>query len=35
MHGRRWTVASLLCVALSLAFAPVVFGPLGVSWLVA
>ena len=28
--GRRWTLASLVCAALSLVFAPVVFGPLGV-----
>ncbi len=30
MPGRRWVIASLVCAILSLAFAPVVFGPLGV-----
>ena len=28
--GRRWAIGSLVCAALALAFAPVVFGPLGV-----
>ena len=28
--GRRWVIVSLVCAGLSLAFAPVVFGPLGV-----
>ena len=29
-QGRKWVLASLVCAALSLAVAPVVFGPLGV-----
>ena len=29
-RGRRWVIGSLVCAALSLAFAPGVFGPLGV-----
>ena len=28
---RRWVIGSLACAGLSLAFAPVVFGPLGVA----
>ena len=28
--GRRWAIVSLVCTAISLAVAPVVFGPLGV-----
>ena len=28
--GRRWVIGSLVFAAMSLAFAPVVFGPLGV-----
>ena len=28
--GRRWVISSLVLAALSLAVAPVVFGPLGV-----
>jgi hypothetical protein len=31
MPGRIWAIASLVCGALSLAFALVVFGPLGVA----
>ena len=30
MAGRRWVIGSLVFAAMSLAFAPVVFGPLGV-----
>ena len=30
MPGRIWVIASLVCAVLSLAFAPVEFGPLGV-----
>lgn len=30
MPGRRWVITSLVCAAVALAFAPVVFGPLGV-----
>ena len=30
MPDRRWAIASLICAVLALAFAPVVFGPLGV-----
>ena len=30
MPGRRWVIASLVCVGLALAVTPVVFGPLGV-----
>ena len=31
MPGRKWVICSLARVALCLAFAPVVFGPLGVA----
>ena len=30
MPGRRWLIASLTCAGLALAFAPAVFGLLGV-----
>ena len=30
MPGGRWVIGSLVCAAMALAFAPVVFGPLGV-----
>ena len=30
LPGRRWVIGSLPCAAVSLAIAPVVFGPLGV-----
>ena len=31
MPGRRWVIGSLVCAVLALAFAPVVFGHLGVA----
>lgn len=30
-HGRKWAIASLVCAALSLAVAPLVFGLVGVA----
>ena len=30
MPGKRWVITSMVCAALALAVAPVVFGPVGV-----